>query len=110
VYRPGITKADLAGLSSIVVKEAERGDAVAAGILAASGAQLAHTAAAATHRLGFVHRLPLAVTGGLIVNVEPFRTAVVEALHRDWPEIDCRIVTDPALTAARFLATEALQS
>lgn len=109
VYRPGTTKADLASLSHIVVEEADRGDVVAADILLTSGAQLAATTRAAARRLGFVHRLPLAVTGGLIANVEPFRTAVIETLRRDWPEIDCHVVTDPALTAARFLASEAHQ-
>lgn len=103
VYDPGTTKGDIARLSHLVVEEAGRGDAVALDILTTSADQLAETAAAAAHRLGFTHRLPLALTGGLLLHVERFREVVIEALHRDWPELDSRIVTDPALAAARSL-------
>lgn len=104
VYRPETSKADIAGLSNIVIKEADRGDPVAVEIVTASATQLAETAAAAARALQFTERLPLALTGGLLVNIERFRGVVLEALGEEWPEIDCQIVTDPALTAAQSLA------
>ena len=104
VYRPDTSKGDIAGLSHIVVEEVQAGDAVAIEIVSASARQLAETAAAAARRLHFERRLPLALTGGLLVNVDRFREVVIEALGREWPEIDCQIVTDPALTAAQSLA------
>ncbi len=114
VYRPDTSKGDIAGLSQIVVEEADRGDAAAVEIISASARQLAQTASAAAHRLRFERRLPLALTGGLLVNVDRFREVVIEALGREWPEIDCQIVTVPALTAAQSLArsfaSEAIQS
>ena len=104
VYRPETSKGDLAALSHIVVDEAERGDPVAMKIITESAGQLAETAAAAAHKLRFHQRLPLALTGGLLVNVEQFRTVVLGILSQEWPDIDCHIVNDPALTAARSLA------
>lgn len=104
VYGPGTSKGDFAGLSRLVVEAAEAGDWVANEIIVASAGQLADTAAAAARRLRFERRLPLALTGGLLVNVERFRECVIEALTKEWPDIESRIVTDPALTAALSLA------
>lgn len=104
VYRPETSKGDIAKLSRLVVAEAARGDQVALDILTTSAGELAETAAAAARRLGFEGRLPVALTGGLLVNVDRFRGVVIEALGREWPEIDCHIVTDPALAAGQSLA------
>ncbi len=113
VYRPGTSKGDIAGLSRIVLDEAAAGDPVATAIVAESARQLAETAAAAGRRLGFEHKLPLALTGGLLINDAPFRDIVVNHLREDWPLIDWRIVSDPALAAAQSLArsyaSEAIQ-
>ncbi len=104
VYRPGTTKGDIAALSRLVIDEAAAGDSVAIDIVTKSARQLAETAAAAGRRLRFEHSLPLALTGGLLVNDERFRGAVIDALRHEWPAIGCHIVADPALTAAQSLA------
>ncbi len=104
VYRRDTSKGDVAALSRIVVDAADGGDPVAIDIITASAGQLAQTAAAVARRLGFEERLPLALTGGLLINVDRFRGVVVDTLRSEWPDIDSRIVTDPALTAAQSLA------
>jgi len=104
VYGPGTSKGDIAGLSNIVVEEAERGDLVAVEIVTESAGQLAETAAAAARALQFKERLPLALTGGLLVHVDRFRAVVIESLGQEWREIESYFVTDPALTAAQSLA------
>lgn len=106
VYGPETSKAAIADLATIVIEGAEDGDPVATGILRDSAEELAKTAAAAARRLGFAGRLPVALTGGLLVNAECFRSTFIECLAREWPRIDVHIVGDPALTAARSLALE----
>jgi len=104
VYASTTEKADLAALSTIVIEEAAAGDQVAGEILAESAAELATTTAAVARRLGFRDRLPLALTGGLLTHVSPFREAVLAPMAIEWPELDWRIVDDPALSAAKSLA------
>lgn len=105
VYTPGRSKADLAGLSGIVVEEAEAGDKVAREVIAESARELAITASAAARRLGFQVMLPVAMTGGMLLHIDRFRAHVLDGLRATWPELDHRIVDDPAFTAAQALAT-----
>lgn len=106
VYDPSTTKGDIARLSTIVVDEATRGDAVAQDILDTSARDLARYADAVGRRLAIAPELHLATVGGMLNNVEHFRTAVIEALRQHWMIGEVIQVTDPALTAAQSLAAE----
>jgi N-acetylglucosamine kinase-like BadF-type ATPase len=104
VYASERTKADLASLSRLVIDEAAAGDAVANAILRQAATELAGIAAAAARRLGFADRLNVALTGGLLTQAVPYRELVLDALRQGWPELEYRIVDDPALVAAQSLA------
>jgi N-acetylglucosamine kinase-like BadF-type ATPase len=89
----------------LVIEEADAGDDVASGIIDGSADQLVETAAAVARRLDFVHVLPVALTGGMLVHVPRFRDRVLAGLKVNWPLIQPTIVDDPALTAARAIAS-----
>lgn len=105
VYDPSTTKGDLARLSRIVVEESANGDEVAQEILRTSAEDLARFGRAVAIRLGLGPELSLALVGGMLTNVEPFREQVIADLAHDWTITSVELVTDPALTAARSLAT-----
>lgn len=102
-YAKETTKGDIARLSRLVVTEADAGDAVARGIVEGSARELATTVGTVARRLGFSHALPLALTGGMLVQVATFRQLVLDRLRGEWPEIHAQLVDDPALAAARSL-------
>ncbi len=105
VYAPSITKGDLAGLSHLVAEEAEAGDEVASGIITSTADDMADLANAVAIRLGFSDGFDLAVTGGLFIQLASFRCRVLRTLGQHWSIATPTIVRDPALTAARALAT-----
>jgi glucosamine kinase len=104
VYDPMTTKGDIARLSPIVVEEAAKGDDVSRHILAIAASDLATFARAAARRLELGPELALALVGGMLVHVEPFRQQVLDDLAQDWEITYTDLVVDPALTAARSLA------
>lgn len=104
VYAQDRTKGDIAALSAIVLAAADAGDAVARNIVASSAQELAHTARAAARRLDLPPPLPLALTGGLLTGSERFRREFLSAFEEEFPSLDIRLVTDPALAAAQALA------
>lgn len=77
-YRPHLSTAEVAGLAVLVEKAADRGDAVALGILAEAGKQLAVTAAAVAGRLGMTGEAPCAVAGSVFIKGR----RVLEAFER----------------------------
>lgn len=90
VYRGGWDRAALAGLAPVVLESAEQGDAVAERIVAQGAHQLALTVAAAAMRLHLSpDELPLAMTGGTLLNSEHYRQQVLQGLDR------CGIHADP---------------
>ncbi len=104
VYGPPMSKGEIAGLARIVVDAAAAGDVVASNLLEQAAVDLAQIARVTGMRLGFRGCLPIALTGSLLVHVEPLRASVLQRLGNDWSAIDARIVVDPALVAARFVA------
>jgi N-acetylmuramic acid 6-phosphate etherase len=83
VYRGGWDRTALAGLAPIVLDAAGQGDKVAARIAAHGAHQLALTVAAAAMRLALPpDRLPLAMTGGTLLNSEHYRGGVLEGLDK----------------------------
>jgi N-acetylglucosamine kinase-like BadF-type ATPase len=105
VYDPHTTKGDIARLSRIVVDEAAKGDEVSQRIIEHTASDLARFARAAANRLQLYPDLSLALVGGMLIHVEPFRDLVVDDLRQDWRIDHVELVEDPALTAARSLAS-----
>ncbi len=107
VYASETSKGDIAALSAIVVEEATAGDEVARDIIRESARELAVTVGAAARRLGFASRLPVALTGGMLLHIPSFREAMIDKVREDWPELDVHLVADPAITAAQAMARAA---
>lgn len=105
VYDPKTTKGDIAALSRIVVDEAAKGDHVSKGIISRSAADLARFGKAVARRLGLGPELSLALVGGMLNHVEPFREQVIAEFDGEWTLTSVELVHDPALTAARYLAS-----
>lgn len=105
-YDPKTTKGDLARLSRLVVDEARKGDDVANAILDTTARDLALYADAVGRRLGLGPQLDLALVGGNLIHVEPFRQRVLDTLRANWTLGHIALVEDPALTAARSLAAD----
>jgi N-acetylglucosamine kinase-like BadF-type ATPase len=78
VYRESTLPADIAALAPLVIATAEE-DAVAAGIVAEAGRDLASALAAVIARLDITGPVPVALAGGLLVNFEVLRRAVIAA-------------------------------
>ncbi len=105
VYATTMTKGDLAALSRIVLEEADAGDEMATGIVSSTASEMAELAHTVASRLHFKSEFNLAVTGGLFIHQAMFRLGVLGTLGRTWTIPTITIVDDPALTAARALAT-----
>lgn len=104
VYDRTMTKGELASLSTLVMEEAEKGDAVASAILDSAASSLAELGLAAARSLGLLEELPLVLTGGLLLHDAGYRRRVLHRI-RDQAVVDTvELVDDPALTAARALA------
>jgi N-acetylglucosamine kinase-like BadF-type ATPase len=80
VYGGDWDRARLAGLASVVLETAARGDTVASDLVSRAARQLAETAAAVVRALTFVEQpLPVALAGGVLVSSEMYRAKVLEA-------------------------------
>jgi N-acetylglucosamine kinase-like BadF-type ATPase len=104
VYRGGWDRTALASLAPIVLEAAEKGDSVAARIAAQGAHQLALTVAAAAMRLELPpDKLPLAMTGGTLLNSEHYRQGVMQGLDRCGIHADpVTLVHDPAEGGVRL--------
>src|SRR5207253_7328352 len=94
----GWDRAALAALAPIVLDAAAEGDSVASRIAAQGAHQLALTVAAAAMRLALPpDRVPLAMTGGTLLNSENYREGVLQGLDRLGIHADpVTLVHDPA--------------
>lgn len=106
IYDPNTSKGDIAGLSRIVVAEAEAGDVVSQGILRDVAVDLTTYADAVARRLDLGPELDLALVGGMLTHVPIFREHVLRNLSAHWDIGQVAHVTDPALTGAQFIASE----
>jgi len=104
VYRGGWDRTALASLAPIVLEAAEKGDSVATRIAAQGAHQLALTVAAAAMRLELPpDKLPLAMTGGTLLNSEHYRLGVMQGLDRCGIHADpVTLVHDPAEGGVRL--------
>jgi N-acetylmuramic acid 6-phosphate etherase len=112
IYSSQLDRADLAALAEIVTREATAGDAVAKTILHAAIEELAAAAlAAATLFDGVpVHRLPLAVAGGLLTSSPLLVQLLVTSLRtRGLSPEPVQTVTEPAMGAVQLARESAVR-
>lgn len=95
--------AEIAPMAALCSQVARRGDAVARGILAAAGAKLADTAAAAARGLGPEATRGVALTGGVFEDAT-VRAAFAQALRRALPGATVRAPRFPPAVGAALLA------
>src|SRR5262249_29896842 len=82
VYRGDWDRSRLATLAPLVLAAAEEGDEVAGGVVETEATELAKTTVAAARKLSLpINGLPLAVTGGTILNGTSYREQFLTALH-----------------------------
>ena len=105
VYDSKTTKGDIAKLSRLVVDAAADGDEVSQQILRTVAFDLATYADAVARRLELGPVLDLALVGGMLTHVDVFRQHVLKNLTANWTLGEVELVTDPALTGARSIAT-----
>ena len=93
VYRPGMTRAEIAALAPAIVELAEAGDADAAAIVDRAAYQLRRLVVAVVSRLG-LRRPPVACGGGLLGTSSCLRVRVYD--HTEVPLGPMTYVDDPA--------------
>jgi N-acetylmuramic acid 6-phosphate etherase len=104
VYRGDWDRARIATIAPLVLTAAEAGDAVAVAVVENEARELAKTALAAARKLALpMQRVPLALTGGAILNDAGYRDRFLAALRANGlnPE-PVTLVDDPALGALRM--------
>jgi N-acetylmuramic acid 6-phosphate etherase len=104
IYRGGWDRTALAALAPLVLEVAEQGDAVANRIVASAADQLARTVAAAATSLDLPFAgLPLAITGGTLLESEYYRQALLRALIDHGVQADpVQLVHEPAEGGVRL--------
>jgi len=103
VYRDSWERAKLATLAPIVLQLASAGDEIARGIVTREADELARTTAGAARKLDLLGaRVPLALTGGAILNDEDYREIFLNCLRTHGVEPDpVALVDEPAIGAVR---------
>lgn len=95
-------KARIASLSSVVLRCADAGDAIATAIVQHAAQELALAVRAVSQNLTFPQQeIPLALGGGLLLNEAEFRTQVLQDIHQNQSIKHVVCVAQPALSAAR---------
>jgi N-acetylglucosamine kinase-like BadF-type ATPase len=104
VYRGGWDRTALSALAPHVIAAAEAGDAVACRVVADAARQLADTVIAAARALALPLRdLPLAMTGGTLLESEFYRGQTLAALERQGVHANpVTLVHEPAEGAVRL--------
>jgi N-acetylmuramic acid 6-phosphate etherase len=104
VYRGGWDRTALSALAPHVIAAAEAGDAVAGRIVGDAARQLADTVVAAARKLKLPNRkLPLAMTGGTLLESGYYRAQVLTALERQDVQAEpVTLVHEPAEGAVRL--------
>ncbi|MBI5035694.1 MAG: BadF/BadG/BcrA/BcrD type ATPase [Chloroflexi bacterium] len=104
VYRSGLKPADIAKLAPLVIQVAEQGDAVAQELIKRGVNALADTVEAVAKQLEFrEEKIPLALTGGLLLNAESLRAKLLEELKTRGDHFSpIAIVQEPVLGAVRL--------
>lgn len=91
IYSPNVDRAQIATYADLVFAAAAAGDAVAESILHDGADQLAEMVSSVAIQLGFTGApLPLAVTGGVLLNQESYRARLLNTLANQ--EVHVRVV------------------
>ena len=103
VYRGDWDRSRLATLAPVVLVAADQGDPVALALIQSEATELAKTTVAAARKLSLpLDRLPLAVTGGTILNGPTYRERFLTALRSLGLDPDpVTLVREPAEGAIR---------
>jgi N-acetylglucosamine kinase-like BadF-type ATPase len=103
VYRPEVSKTEIAALAVLVEHAALQDDPVAQGILQAAGSELATAAKVVVSRLGLSEAIPCALVGGVLVNGRLMTQEFLSSASEQGLELDpIQFVTEPALGAIRL--------
>lgn len=104
VYRSGLKPADIATLAPLVVRVANAGDVVARRLLDQSAEALAATIIAVARALNLrEEKIPLAITGGLVLEAETLRARLIEiAESRGYRFAPVELVREPVIGAVRL--------
>jgi len=105
VYRPQVSKTDIASLAALVENGAQQGDAVAQDILRQAGRELATAAQVVNNRLQIPNPVPCALVGGVMVQGELLSRELLAAAGGLGLQLfPIQRVTEPALGAIRLAA------
>ena len=97
----------IAQLAPVVLEVAASGDALARAIVARGAAELALAALTVCDGLALpADTLPLALAGSLMLHAPTYREQVLRQVRKRRPHGETALVSDPALSAARALATQ----
>lgn len=104
VYRSGLLPADIAALAPLVVQVANEGDLIAQRLLEQAANDLATTIIAVARALDLgADAIPLALTGGLILETETVRARLIEiATARGYHFAPVELVREPVAGAVRM--------
>ncbi|MGB3307620.1 MAG: BadF/BadG/BcrA/BcrD ATPase family protein [Thermomicrobiales bacterium] len=103
-------KPEIAKLSSLTIRASWERDPVAIRIVEQETEQLAAQVIAVADRLRFDQDIPLAMSGGLLLHVLTYRTALLDAIRRHRSLGTVALVLHPALAAAKAAASESSES
>lgn len=106
IYAPDFDRRAVADLAPLVVAEADAGDRTAQRVLEDAATSLARMVQAASSRLTLPLPLPLAITGGFILNTDCVRAQMVEKLAESGVAAEVTLVPE-AVRGAVVLAREA---
>jgi N-acetylglucosamine kinase-like BadF-type ATPase len=104
VYHDEMNPADIASLAPIVVRLAMEGDAAAQQLILNAGKALAQSAITVARKLRFEEKeIPLALTGGLLLNAEYLRKSLAAELGKTAFRFQpITLVQDPVVGAVRL--------
>ena len=104
VYRSGLKPADIAKIAPLVIQTAAQGDRVAQSLIVRAVVALADTVDAVARQLDFGdEKIPLALTGGLVLNAETLRAGLLRELENRGDRYSpVAVVRDPVMGAVRI--------
>ena len=108
VYAPQFDRRAVADLAPLVISRAESGDQVAADILEQAARSLAQMVQSVRASLSLPVELPLAVTGGFLLNASSVRARMIEQLESSGVRPDVTLVRESVRGAVALARTAPL--
>jgi N-acetylglucosamine kinase-like BadF-type ATPase len=111
VYRSEIRPADVAHLAPLVVRIAQEGDTIAQQLVQNAAKALARTATTVARKLRFTeNEIPLALTGGLMLQAESLRARLIEELNQSEFRFEPITLVQEPVTGAVRVAKDLLKT